>query len=546
MSVKATFVEAVHTRRWRAVALAGVMFLLAASASWASGGGVPRSATQWRSIVVKGDHQWVQIGPISCASRGNCTAVGSYGGEFGDPVEGLLLTEKAGHWGIGVMPVLPANAASDPEVSLTSVSCASAGNCTAVGFYSPGGQGLLLTEKNGQWAAGVEAVLPANAASSPAVSLDSVSCASPGNCTAVGNYDSDGGGIYDEGGQAGLLLTEKAGHWAAGVEAVLPADVGYAGYVYLHSVSCASAGNCTAVGNADNVSALLLTEKAGHWARAVDPIVFAYGEADIYSVSCSSPGSCSAVGYYDYSYSGGRDGVYTGYPLLLSKKRGKWRLVDVRFPPDGPGESAVLNSVSCASDGSCSAVGSYNEGIDQEGAPEGMLLTEKAGKWGRGVKAKPPRDASSGYYGDYVDLSNISCGSPGNCTAVGSYYVHDRVPRGVLLTEIAGRWARGVKAPHWTDSVLSVSCSTPGACGAVEEAGIHAVLLDRTCVVPKLEGKTVPGARHSIESHNCSAGTIVHAASFAIPTGHVISQIPRPGLHVVPGTKIDLTISSGP
>ena len=50
---------------------------------------------------------------------------------------------------------------------LFSVSCASAGNCTAVGDYDASSdreQGLLLTETSGRWATGVEASLPANAA----------------------------------------------------------------------------------------------------------------------------------------------------------------------------------------------------------------------------------------------------------------------------------------------------------------------------------------------------------------------------------------------
>ena len=41
--------------------------------------------------------------------------------------------------------------------------------------------------------AGVEAPLPANAASNRALNVQSVSCASAGNCTAVGNYTDTSG-----------------------------------------------------------------------------------------------------------------------------------------------------------------------------------------------------------------------------------------------------------------------------------------------------------------------------------------------------------------
>ena len=77
----------------------------------------------------------------------------------------LLLTEANGVWGAGVAAVLPANARGGG--GLGAVSCASAGNCSAVGFYtdsSKDSEPLVLSEKAGHWATGVEAKLPANAA----------------------------------------------------------------------------------------------------------------------------------------------------------------------------------------------------------------------------------------------------------------------------------------------------------------------------------------------------------------------------------------------
>src|SRR5439155_18653353 len=147
----------------------------------------------------------------------------------------------AGTWATGVAASLPANAGSDPGVSPNSVSCASAGNCSAVGYYvdsSGHSQGLLLTETAGTWATGVEASLPAGAGSNPGASPNSVSCTSAGNCSAVSSYDDSSGH-----GQ-GLLLSESAGTWATGVEASLPANAGSDPDAFLDPVSCASAGNC--------------------------------------------------------------------------------------------------------------------------------------------------------------------------------------------------------------------------------------------------------------------------------------------------------------
>ena len=140
---------------------------------------------------------------------------------------GLLLAAPVGssealaspglNWTTGIEAKLPTTA--EPNVELTSVACASTGNCTAVGRYgdaSGNRQGLLLTETLGTWAPGVKAVLPMGADPDPIAELESVSCASAGNCSAVGQYRDTSGNTH------GLLMTETAGTWAAGVEAVLP------------------------------------------------------------------------------------------------------------------------------------------------------------------------------------------------------------------------------------------------------------------------------------------------------------------------------------
>jgi hypothetical protein len=125
-------------------------------------------------------------------------------------------------WGSGVQASLPANAS--PTVfgtSLNSVSCLSGRNCTAGGGYTdstPAGQALLVGEASGVWGSGVEAALPANAATNQVAVVQSVSCASAGNCTAVGNYTDNSDRVQ------GLLLTQTSGTWGVGVEAPLPGN----------------------------------------------------------------------------------------------------------------------------------------------------------------------------------------------------------------------------------------------------------------------------------------------------------------------------------
>jgi hypothetical protein len=562
----------------KAIALAAVLFVLGVSASWGGLVGVSRA------------HAPNGAGHRNAGPTGATGSTGATGptGPTAAPGPKAPSSHVKTRWRATVAR-LPANAATgeSEDVSINSISCASRGNCTAVGSYnSKAGdeEGLLLTEKAGRWARGVEAVLPADAASDPDVSLWSVDCASRGNCTAVGTYYPTFGPYTESSG--GLLLTEKSGHWATGVEAGLPEGDYPGDLIALDSVSCVSAGNCTAGGDDGyGDGAALYTEKAGHWARR--PLSFGPALADITSVSCTSDGRCSAVGYTGY-VDGGEYGLeVTG--LALTKKRGKWSATDLGdFPGpvscarggncgaiDGDvlfsekagnwvggvsakpprnalkGQSVDLADISCPSAGDCVAMGDYYTRRHERLA----LLTEKAGKWHRGIEAPLARAG-------YPDPLAISCASSGNCTVVGSYANTDPYENpvsgyhGFLLTEIAGRWARAVRSPHFSgafDSVWSVSCASPGNCGAIggdwtSDGPVYGVLFDSTtdpCVVPKLIGKTVHAARHSIESHNCFVGTIRHAPSETVRAGHVISQAHQPGRHLAAGTKINLTVSRG-
>ncbi|MGH3192410.1 MAG: hypothetical protein ACRDPY_37330 [Streptosporangiaceae bacterium] len=82
---------------------------------------------------------------VSCPSVSQCTAIGDYsdGGTDTDP---MLLTLSGGSWTAAEAP-LPANAAGNPQTTMTGVSCASASQCVATGWYwdSTTWVGLLLS-----------------------------------------------------------------------------------------------------------------------------------------------------------------------------------------------------------------------------------------------------------------------------------------------------------------------------------------------------------------------------------------------------------------
>jgi hypothetical protein len=421
----------------------------------------------------------VDLVQVSCASAGNCTAVGTYN-DSSRGVRGLLLTETGGTWAPGVEPPLPANAGAGqgsgvhPVSGVSAVSCPSAGDCTAVGDYTDSSgnqQGLLLTETGGTWATGVEASLPPNAYTSPTYAdLTSVSCSSPGNCTAIGTYATScgcSGLLY-----VGLLLTETDGTWATGVEAPMPAGAEAGTVASVSSVSCASPGNCTAVGDGYNdVSAVPVawTETSGTWAAGVEVSLPPDGtDGQLVSVSCSSAGNCSAVGDYDgTTYPCCRQG------LAVTETDGTWGdAVGVVEPANAPPSPPLdyMSSVSCSSPGNCTAFGlMFNSHIFVWGLP--LLLTETNGTWAPGAEVAMPADFVGPGYAARVS-SYVSCVSAGNCVAVG-VYSSNTSQLGLVLTETAGTWT-GVAAPLPTNAMNpayvemnSVSCVPPGDCAAV-------------------------------------------------------------------------------
>jgi hypothetical protein len=298
------------------------------------------------------------LSSVSCVSPGNCSAAGEYlDGSYNS--RGLLLNEVSGTWATGIKAALPPGAAANPAVDLSSVSCASAGNCSAVGEYrdsSGNTEGLLLNEVSGTWATGIKAALPPDAAANPMVELNSLSCASAGNCAAVGDYDESSSIVH------GLLLDEVGGTWGTARNASLPTNVNVSSGVpsnSLSSVSCASSGNCTAVGgytdSSGNTEGFLLDEAAGTWESGVEaplPPGAAVNQNNsslsyLNSVSCGPAGECSAVGSY-YVAGGIRNGLVETLTSVVSRVYGQdaidtsIAISQAEFPTTGSAGAVVL------------------------------------------------------------------------------------------------------------------------------------------------------------------------------------------------------------
>jgi hypothetical protein len=231
--------------------------------------------------------------------------VGSYLNSSSEQ-EALLLTGtvSGGAWTFTASAAgLPSGAAASPGASLSSVSCAASGDCSAAGSYENAGedeQGLLVSQTGSVWETGTTASLPADASSNPGVTLSSISCASAGDCDAVGDYYTSGGNLQ------GLMLTQTGGGWGSAAEPTLPSDAGTAEFTSLASVSCSAASNCAATGNyADesfSLHPLLLSQSSnGTWSAGTEPALpypNASPEASVEAVSCAPGGGCAEVADY--------------------------------------------------------------------------------------------------------------------------------------------------------------------------------------------------------------------------------------------------------
>jgi hypothetical protein len=255
---------------------------------------------------------------VSCPSAGDCTAGGVYGGDDpdnGSTQEGFVVSERNGTWGkaIEVPGLGTLNQGADDvgeTASVYSVSCTSAGNCAAVGYYTSGVipvgpgvptySGFVASERNGVWGKAVQDRGLGTLNSGGGGGTLSVSCTSAGDCTAGGDY------LNEDTGFQAFVASERHGVWAKatgvpGLE-LLNADGG----ARVSSVSCTSAGNCAGGGayqdSDGHHQGFVASETNGRWGNAVEvpglAVLNAGGNAAINSVSCTSGGSCVAGGFY--------------------------------------------------------------------------------------------------------------------------------------------------------------------------------------------------------------------------------------------------------
>src|ERR1700722_16265992 len=193
-----------------------------------------------------------------------------------------------------------------------------------------------------------------NSATAGAAWFSSVSCGSPGNCAVAGTYNVDS---YR---QRTYLASQVHGTWGKAERVPGLAALDKGGYEAIGPVSCAAAGDCTAVGayttGARRQQGFVISEVHGIWGRArpLPGLAKLSGGRfnSIGAVSCAAPGDCAVTGAYGQGH---------GRVFVDSQVAGIWGT-----PEDVPGlsaldqgEAAALPALSCGAAGNCAAGGYY-------------------------------------------------------------------------------------------------------------------------------------------------------------------------------------------
>jgi hypothetical protein len=450
---------------------------------------------------------------VSCSSAGNCSA----GGCSADCQQALVVSEVGGAWQPAeeVPGIAALNQGGGAEVD--SVSCASAGNCSAAGRYtdiSRHTQLFVVSQVGGVWQRAGE--VPGTAElnhgggagifsdgieiGSGGTAIGSVSCASAGNCSA-GGYYTDRSGT-----QQVFVVSQVGGVWRQAEEvpgtaalnlgaSKVPSDQRFIQQsdASLYSVSCASAGNCSAGGyyidGSGDQQAFVVSEVGGVWQRAEEvpgtaannrgPVPdIGFNGTEVNAVSCTSAGNCVAGGTDLVAGGANVDGLSFLEAFVVREVGGIWQPAEVApgtVPLDYGG--GAIKSVSCTSAGNCSAGGYYTDGGKDQQA---FVISEVGGVWRQAEEVPGTAALNTFTHSAYpststlgAEVTSVSCASPGNCSAGGFYSTGPNEQQAFVVTQTRGTWQVAKEVPgtaalnkgHHAE-INSVSCPPAGSCSA--------------------------------------------------------------------------------
>jgi hypothetical protein len=276
-----------------------------------------------------------------------------------------------------------------------------------------------------------------------------VSCTSGIACTAVGDFDTNGGNTFP------LAARWNGSGWR--IQPVPPPKAfGSRDDATLDGVSCTSRRACTAVGFDEDTSQPLAERWNGsRWMIQRTPSPGQDGGA-LFAISCSSSTSCTAVGE-----SLGGHGCMV--PFVEGRHGSGWSIEpSVSLPDCGSPDDSAFNGVSCVSASGCTAVGDY----DVSGAAYDLPLVEQAPAHSWSIQSTPPLRYRVDPWGGGAFFDDVACTSSAACIAVGGAGSDvKQVP--LVERRAGGQWQPQVIRGIRDGVLLAVSCISKSKCTAV-------------------------------------------------------------------------------
>ena len=340
---------------------------------------------------------------VTCVSASDCWAAGTYFA-VGGVSQTLVERWDGTSWAIVGSP----NASATQSNFLYGVTCVSASECWAVGYYNAGAAQTLIERWDGtSWAI----VDSPNTSATRNNFLYGVTCVSASECWAVGGYYT---------GSANQTLIER---WDGISWAIVNSpSTSATEHNQLYGVTCASASDCWAVGFyknslTSNNQTLIERWDGTSWAIVSSPNTLPIQDNHLFAVTCVSGSECWAVG--DYL---SRTPVGFSVQTLIERWDGtSWAVVT---SPNASTQVDVLFSVSCRSASDCWAAGYQSTNSVSQ-----TLIEQWDGK-GWTIASSADTSAMKNPV-----LHAVTCVPGSDCWAVGDYATATFPTVGRTLTE---------------------------------------------------------------------------------------------------------------
>jgi hypothetical protein len=341
---------------------------------------------------------------VTCVSASECWAVGYY---LADNAAQTLIERWDGtSWSIVSSP----NTSATQSNFLLGVTCRSASECWAVGYYYNDNvisQTLIERWDGTSW----EIVSSPNTSSTDYNSLSGVTCVSASECWAVGYYFT-GDDFVDQ----TLIERWDGTSWSI----VSSPNTSTTEANVLLGLTCVSASECWGVGyyyGLDNLISQTLIERwdGTSWTIVNSPNTNTQSNV-LLGVTCGSASDCWAVG--DYAFTG------NVLQTLIERWNGtSWEIVS--SPNTSATQSNLLYGVTCGPASDCWAVGYY---IVDAMSNLNQTLIERWDGTSWTIVSSPNTSATQSNL-----LYGVTCGSTPDCWAVGYYYNESSVAQTLAL-----------------------------------------------------------------------------------------------------------------